>query len=123
MDPKNLSYTKQHEWVSLADGTAKIGLTDYAQNAMGDIVYIGFPDIGDALTLGDSCCDIESVKAVSHIYAPVDGEISAINEALEDEPDLINKDPYNAWIIEASSITETADLMNHDQYEDYLKTV
>lgn len=100
----NLVYTAEHEWVELAGGSCKIGITDYAQAALGDIVYVQMPKIGDAVEAGKVCGEVESTKSVSDIYSPVTGTVSAINQQLDSSPELLNSDPYGAgWIFEVSS--------------------
>ena len=100
----NLVYTAEHEWVELAGGSCKIGITDYAQAALGDIVYVQMPKIGDAVEAGKVCGEVESTKSVSDIYSPVTGTVSAINQQLDSAPELLNSDPYGAgWIFEVSS--------------------
>ena len=97
--PAELKYTASHEWVRVeADGTLAVGITDFAQDALGDIVYVELPKIGQALTAGKDCAVIESVKAASDIYAPVSGEVVAINETLADKPEAVNEDAYGAWL-------------------------
>ena len=100
----NLVYTAEHEWVELAGGSCKIGITDYAQAALGDIVYVQIPKIGDAVEAGKACGEVESTKSVSDIFSPVTGTVSAINQQLDSAPELLNSDPYGAgWIFEVSS--------------------
>jgi len=100
----NLLYTAEHEWVEQAGGSCKIGITDYAQAALGDIVYVQMPKIGDAVEAGKVCGEVESTKSVSDIYSPVTGTVSAINQQLDSAPELLNSDPYGAgWIFEVSS--------------------
>lgn len=115
---KEVLYTKSHEWV-LFDGetTAKVGLTDYAQNALGDLVFINLPESGDEVVVGESFADVESVKAVSDVYSPVTGTVSAINEELLDAPGLVNTDPYGTWLVEISDITDKEDLLSPVEYE------
>lgn len=116
--PNELLYTKSHEWILFIDETtAKIGLTDFAQNALGDLVFANLPLVGDPVTVNKAFGDVESVKAVSDIYSPVTGEITAINELLLDTPAAINEDPYGAWLIEVSSITMKEDLLDAAAYE------
>jgi glycine cleavage system H protein len=103
--PKDLRYTKSHEWVKLeAGGTAKVGITDYAQNALGDIVYAELITLGKALKAGEVAANVESVKAVSEVFSPLSGKVSEFNEKLSSEPELLNKDPYGAWIFALSGI-------------------
>jgi glycine cleavage system H protein len=101
--PNDLHYTAEHEWVRRGDGssTVRIGITDYAQAALGDVVYVQLPEVGASVTAGAACGEIESTKSVSDLYAPVTGTVSAINEALSNQSELVNSDPYGAgWMIE-----------------------
>jgi len=100
--PEDLRYTREHEWLrSTDDGTIVFGITHYAQDALGDIVYVDLPAVGAQITAGDSCGEVESTKSVSEIYAPVSGEVVAVNPELGDTPDLVNTDPYgDGWMIE-----------------------
>ena len=101
--PAELSYTSEHEWVSAltAEGTVRVGITDHAQDALGDVVYVDLPSVGDSVAAEDSFGEIESTKSVSDLFAPIAGEIVAVNEGLEDDPALVNSDPYGeGWIIE-----------------------
>lgn len=102
MYPEDLRYTAEHEWVrSGSDGTVRIGITHYAQDSLGDIVYVSSPAVGDSITAGDTCGEVESTKSVSDIYAPVTGEVVARNDALDASPELMNTDPYgDGWMIE-----------------------
>ncbi len=119
-----LMYTKNHEWVEkTGEGTAKIGITDYAQSELGDLVFVNLPEEGDALTAGEGFADVESVKAVSDIHAPVSGQVKAINEAVLDEPELINKDAYAAWLVEVENAEYPSDLLSAWEYEAFLKEV
>jgi glycine cleavage system H protein len=103
--PNDLFYTKSHEWVRLeADGSAKVGITEYAQNALGDIVYVELPSVGAAVTAGGVATTVESVKAVSEVFSPLSGKVSAVNDKLSGEPELLNKDPYGAWIFALGGI-------------------
>lgn len=120
--PKELLYTKSHEWVLFTEeGTVKIGLTDYAQEALGDIVFTNLPLEGDIVTITESFGDVESVKAVSDIYSPVTGEIIAVNEDIINSPESINRDPYGTWLIEVANITDKEDLLDFSAYEAYCK--
>ena len=112
--PNELQYTKSHEWLS-ADGT--VGISDFAQEALGDVVYITLPQVGDEVVAGESFGDVESVKAVSDLISPVTGVICAVNESLEDAPEMLNEDPYGAWIIKVESITAQEDLLDAAAYE------
>ncbi len=114
--PENLLYTKSHEWVALTGDTAKIGLTDHAQDALGDLVFVNLPDVGDEVVAGEALGDVESVKAVSDIVSPVTGTVKAVNEELLDAPEAINADPYGAWLVEVESITDKEDLLDAAAY-------
>jgi glycine cleavage system H protein len=99
--PDDLQYTAEHEWVRAADGTVRVGITDFAQDSLGDIVYVQLPEVGSTVAAGDSFGEVESTKSVSEIYAPVGGEVVARNEAVIDSPDTINTDPYGeGWLVE-----------------------
>lgn len=101
MIPDELRYTAQHEWVAPGDGTARIGITDYAQNALGDIVYVQLPDPGTELSAGQQLGEVESTKSVSEVYAPLSGTVTTRNDKLAETPELINTDPYGAgWLVE-----------------------
>ncbi len=116
--PKNLMYTKTHEWVLLnEDGTALVGITDYAQDQLGDLVFVNLPEPGDTVTAGESFADVESVKAVSDVLSPVTGEVEEINEVLADEPQRMNQEPYESWFIKVREITDRAELMDADAYQ------
>ncbi len=115
--PDNLRYSKTHEWLELLiGGNVRVGITDYAQDALGDLVFINLPEVGDAVTAGESFGDLESVKAVSDLFSPVTGTVEAVNEELLDAPELLNSDPYGAWIMEVSGVTETEDLLDAEAY-------
>ncbi len=123
MIPTDLLYTDQHEWVKLEDGIATVGITDHAQNALGDITFVELPDEGANLAKGDEACAIESAKAAASIYAPGAGTIAAANAALADDPSAINSAPYGAgWVykIALDDAAELDGLMNAEQYEAYL---
>ena len=108
--PDDLGYTAEHEWVRLTDGVARVGITGYAQDALGDVVFVTLPDVGSGVTAGETCGEVESTKSVSDLYAPVAGTVTARNEALESTPELINSDPYGeGWIVEIE-LAEGADL-------------
>ena len=122
MTPENLKYTKTHEWIKLLDGgKARVGITDFAQSALGDIVFINLPEVGDKLEVLSSFAEVESVKAVSEIYSPVEGTISAVNDALDNSPELINSTPYDAWIIEVEEVGAMEEMMDAAAYEEFLK--
>lgn len=110
--PADLNYTAEHEWVQVIDeSTIRFGITDYAQDALGDIVFVSLPNVGDSLTAGSTCGEIESTKSVSDIYAPVSGEVIARNDAVETAPDTLNSDPYkNGWIVDVRVSGNAAEL-------------
>lgn len=111
-------YTKSHEWLlDLGNGTVRVGLSDFAQHSLGDIVFIDLPKVGDAVSAESSLGDVESVKAVSEVLSPVSGKVSAVNDALASAPESINSDPYGAWLIEVTDVTVTAELMDASAYE------
>lgn len=118
--PSELKYASSHEWVRLEeDGTVTIGVSDHAQEALGDVVFVELPDVGASLAAGDDAGVVESVKAASDIYAPVGGEVIAINEQLEDQPETVNADPYNdGWFfkLQPSDVSELEGLMSADDY-------
>jgi glycine cleavage system H protein len=119
--PGELSYTDSHEWVmNDNDGSVKVGITDYAQQSLGDLVFVELPEAGETVNRGDSCAVVESVKAASDIYAPVSGEVTEVNEALIDAPELVNESPYDdGWImkIRLTDEDELGELMDADTYE------
>ncbi len=119
--PQDLLYTPQHEWVRLSNGVARVGITDYAQDALGDVVFVGVPTLGATVTADESFTEVESTKSVSDIYAPVAGTITAVNEALATQPELLNKDPYGAgWICEITLEGAAPTLMDAQAYEQLL---
>ena len=120
-NPANLMYTKSHEWVEkTGEGAYKIGLTDHAQHELGDIVFVNLPAVGDSLVIGDSFSDVESVKAVADVYSPVTGTVAAVNETLLDEPQMINTNCYDAWLVEASDVSATEEMLTADQYDAFV---
>ena len=120
--PAELKYTKSHEWVREEGGLTVVGLTDFAQSALGDIVFISLPEAGDAVTSGASFADVESVKAVSDIYSPVTGVVGEVNEELMDSPEKINESAYDAWFIRVDEVSDHAELMNAEEYEAYVES-
>jgi glycine cleavage system H protein len=115
--PEDLQYTKSHEWVRIEGDTATIGITDHAQDELGDIVFVELPEEGDTFDAGESFGTVESVKAVSDLYTPVGGEVVEVNSSLEDAPEKINDDPYGeGWIVKLST-SEDADLLSPEEYE------
>jgi glycine cleavage system H protein len=121
---KNLKYSKTHEWVRVEDGIAYVGITDFAQHALGDIVYVELPEVDSEISKGDEVSNIESVKAASPVFSPVSGTIVKVNEDLEDDAELINHKPYDAYIyaIELSNPEEIEELLDADQYEEFCET-
>jgi len=116
--PKNLKYSRTHEWVEFTSETSvKIGLTDYAQQSLGGIVYVDLPGVGDSVTAGESFSDLESVKMVVEIYSPVSGTIAEVNEKVMDQPELINEAPYDSWLIHVTDITSQGELLDMAEYE------
>ena len=115
--PAELKYSKSHEWVKMEGDVAVIGISDFAQDALGDVVFVNLPGVGDAVTAGAAFGDVESVKAVSDLVSPVSGEIVEVNEALADEAEALNSDPYGSWIIKVEQITETEEMMDAAAYE------
>ena len=124
MYPEDLKYTAEHEWLK-ADGEApvRVGITDFAQDALGDIVYVQLPEVGSKVRAGDACGELESTKSVSDLFAPVNGTVTAVNEALADQPDLVNTDPYGeGWLldIDVEDAEEVAALMDAETYKGQL---
>jgi glycine cleavage system H protein len=121
--PANLKYTKDHEWIDVSGDRGKIGITDYAQQQLGDVVYVELPEVGARLKQGQSFGTIESVKAVSELYAPVAGEVLEVNAGLKDKPEAINKDPHGSWmiVVKLTSPTEAGALLDATQYQDLVK--
>ncbi|MBP3587649.1 MAG: glycine cleavage system protein GcvH [Clostridia bacterium] len=115
--PAELKYTKDHEWMVMEGDIAVIGISDFAQDALGDVVFVNLPQVGDTVTAGESFGDVESVKAVSDVNSPVTGVIVAVNEDLADSPENLNSDPYGSWIIKVENITETEELLDAAAYE------
>ena len=115
--PAELKYSKSHEWVKMEDGVAVIGISDFAEDALGDVVFINLPEEGDDVTAGESFGDVESVKAVSDLISPVTGAVCAVNEELLDAPELLNQDPYGAWIIKVENLDGQEELLDAAAYE------
>ena len=120
--PDDRKYTKDHEWVRLSGDLAEVGITDFAQQQLGDVVYVELPDVGARVTAGQSFGSIESVKAVSELFAPVGGEVVEVNDAVKDHPETVNKDPHASWMIKVrvSNPGEAAALLDSAQYEGLL---
>lgn len=121
--PAGYKYTKDHEWIDLTGDTGRVGITDYAQAQLGDVVYLELPEVGAKLKQGQSFGTIESVKAVSELYAPITGEVVEVNAALKDKPETVNKDPHGSWmvVIKLTNATETAGLLDAASYESLVK--
>ncbi|GBC82684.1 Glycine cleavage system H protein [bacterium HR10] len=122
--PEDCLYTREHEWIRVEDDVGVIGITDYAQEALGDIVYVELPSVGDHFSQGEPFGNVESVKAVSELYMPVSGEVVEINEDLAESPQLVNEDPYgDGWMVKItlSDPTELETLMSASEYEEYVK--
>lgn len=113
----DLKYTKSHEWIKEEDGVALVGITDFAQDALGDVVFVNLPEAGDEVVAGESFGDVESVKAVSDLLSPVSGIVQAVNEELMDAPEMLNSDPYGTWIIKVEQINDYEALLDADDYE------
>ena len=121
--PEDLHYSKDHEWIKVEGDTGTIGVTDYAQHSLGDVVYVELPKVGDSFGAHESFGSVESVKAVSELFCPVAGEVTEANETLNDEPEKVNSDPYGAaWMIKVrmTSPSDVDKLMNAAEYEDYV---
>ena len=115
--PAELQYSRDHEWLRMEDGIAVIGISDFAQSELGDVVFVNLPEVGDDTTAGEPFGDVESVKAVSDLVCPVTGTVCAVNEELLDAPEKLNEDPYGTWIIKVENVTDTEDLLSAEQYE------
>jgi len=122
--PSDLKYTKEHEWVRLDGETATVGITDHAQDSLGDVVYVELPEQGAAVTKGDAFGVVESVKAVSDLYAPLSGDVVEVNDAIVDSPEVINEDPYGeGWMIKvtAADLGDLDELLAPDEYEKFVE--
>ena len=119
--PENLKYTSDHEWVMVESDKAKVGITDYAQDALGDVVFVDIPEVGKRVTVGETVTEVESTKSVSDIYAPLEGEIIEINQDLDDSPELLNGDPYGeGWIfiLELNDAASSDNLLSAKEYRE-----
>jgi glycine cleavage system H protein len=123
MYPSDLKYTKDHEWVRVSGSDARVGITDYAQKQLGDVVYLELPEVGRHVKKGDVFGTIESVKAVSELYAPVSGEVTEVNGSLTERPETVNKDPHGAWMIalKVADPDDTSDLLDAAKYTELTK--
>jgi glycine cleavage system H protein len=121
--PAGFKYTKDHEWVELSGDRGKVGITDYAQQQLGDVVYVELPDVGATLKQGQSFGTIESVKAVSELYAPVSGQVVEVNTSLKDKPEVVNSDPHSNWmiVVKLTNPGEAGALLDAAQYQDLIK--
>ena len=122
--PEDLRYSAEHEWVRVEEGRARIGITDYAQDALGDVVYVELPDVGLEVAAKASCCEIESTKSVSEIYSPVSGKVVAVNHSLDDAPEQVNTDPYGeGWLFEVEMVapSELDALMDASDYQELVE--
>jgi len=121
--PAGFKYTKDHEWIELAGDRGKVGITDYAQAQLGDVVYVELPEVGAKLKQGQSFGNIESVKAVSELYSPVTGEVVEVNSSLRDKPEVINSNPHSTWmvVIKLTNASEAGALLDATQYQDLVK--
>lgn len=117
--PKELKYSKSHEWIRSEGDEVVIGITDFAQHSLGDLVFVNLPDVDDEVVIEEAFGDVESVKAVSDIMSPVSGKVTEINEELLDAPETINDAPYDAWFIKVGEITDTEDLLDASEYEKF----
>ena len=117
MFPAEMKYSKDHEWMKEEDGVVVIGISDFAQDALGDVVFVTLPGEGDEVTAGEAFGDVESVKAVSDLVSPVSGTVCAVNEDLLDEPEQLNKAPYDAWLIKVENVSDTEELLDAVAYE------
>ncbi|MFD9399948.1 glycine cleavage system protein GcvH [Streptomyces sp. NPDC060011] len=117
-NPQQLRYSKEHEWLSVAeDGVATVGITEFAANALGDVVYAQLPEVGDTVTAGESCGELESTKSVSDLYSPVGGEVVEANQDVVDDPSLVNSAPFESgWLFKVRVADEPEDLMSADEY-------
>jgi glycine cleavage system H protein len=123
--PENLQYSKDHEWLRVEGDTGTVGITDHAQNSLGDVVYVELPKVGETFTAHGTFGSVESVKAVSELYLPVGGEVTEVNESLQDEPEKVNTDPYGeGWMVRVrlADKGEVDSLLTAAEYEDYLKS-
>jgi len=121
--PNHLFYTKDHEWVEFKEEYAIVGITDYAQSQLGDVIFVEFPEIGEDLNSGSSFGEVEAVKTVSDLFAPISGKVLSVNEEIENTPDLVNSDPYKkGWLIKISPSKheEKDDLMNFEEYKNFI---
>jgi glycine cleavage system H protein len=123
MYPEDLKYTKSHEWVKVEGNRVKMGITNYAQEQLNDIVYVELPEVGEEFSKGDAIAVVESVKSASDVYTPVSGKVVAVNEDVADSPELLNEDPYENWLVELEieNEAELSDLLSAEEYKELLE--
>ena len=115
-------YLKSHEWIEFIDEkTARVGISDFAQQELGDIVFVNLPEVGDEVVAGEGFAEVESVKSISEVYSPVTGVVRSVNEKLQDSPELVNEDAYDAWFVEIGDISAKEELLNEEEYNEFLK--
>ena len=119
IDPKELKYSRDDEWLRYEGDEAYVGITDYAQSELGDLVFVNLPEVDDEVVAGEPFGDVESVKAVADVFSPISGVVLEINEDLLDDASLINSDPYGSWFIKVGNISETVELLTADEYDEY----
>jgi glycine cleavage system H protein len=119
IDPKELKYSRDDEWLRCEGDVAYVGITDYAQSELGDLVFVNLPEVDDEVIAGEPFGDVESVKAVADVFSPVSGVVLEVNEDILDDASLINSDPYGAWFIKVGNVTETVELLTADEYDEY----
>ena len=118
---EGLLYTKSHEWVKMEGDTAWVGLTDFAQSELGNLVFVNLPEEDDTVVMGEAFADVESVKAVSDVFSPVSGTVVEINEELQDSPEKINEEPYEAWFVKIADVTDNEEFLSAAEYEAFLE--
>ena len=119
IDPKELKYSRDDEWLRYEGDVAFVGITDYAQSELGDLVFVNLPEVDDEVIAGEPFGDVESVKAVADVFSPISGVVLEINEDLLDDASLINSDPYGSWFIKVGNVTDTVELLSADEYDEY----
>jgi glycine cleavage system H protein len=119
IDPKELKYSRDDEWLRYEGDEAYVGITDYAQSELGDLVFVNLPEVDDEVIAGEPFGDVESVKAVADVFSPISGVVLEVNEEILDDASLINSDPYGSWFIKVGNITDTVELLTADEYDEY----
>lgn len=122
MELANLQFSRSHEWVKEENGVMVVGISDFAQNALGDVVFVNLPEVGDEVTAGEAFGDVESVKAVSDLVSPVTGVVAEVNEELLDSPELLNSAPYDSWLIKVEKVSDTEELLSAAAYDAFCET-